>query len=603
MFQKSDIIKSDKIKITSKRAKVVFSLFKFIAPYKTTFILGMVFLLLSSITFLIFPFVTGKLIDGAMGKKTPFFTNINVTAFILIIVLVFQAIFSFLRVLLFSKVSENVMSDIRASVYSKLVVLPLVFFEKRRVGELTSRISSDVTQLQDVLSITLAEFFRQISVLIIGVAILFFTSTKLTFFMLATFPVLVIAAVFFGKSIRKLSKKTQDELANANVIVEETLQTINIVKVFTNEIFEIARYKNALNNVIYNALKAARNRAAFISFIIFALFGGIVLVLWFGAGLVSTGEITIGDLTSFIIYTSFIGASVGGLGDIYSQLQKTIGSSERILEILQETSENTDTNLPKSQIYKRYNGNISFVNVNFSYPSRKDIIVLTNLNLNIISGNKIAIVGQSGGGKTTITQLLMRFYEPNSGRITIDGHLISDLNLTELRKNIGIVPQEIMLFGGSIKENILYGNQNATYEQVIDAANKANASEFIFSFPEGLDTIVGERGIKLSGGQRQRVAIARAILKNPPILLLDEATSSLDSESEKQVQVALDELMKNRTTIIIAHRLSTIRRADTILVINKGSIVESGTHDQLSAIDNGIYHKLLTIQTESETEY
>ncbi len=595
-YESREVTSEDKKKVTSNRVKKAWQLTDFIKPYATLFFTGLGFLLLSNATILSFPLLTGKLIDAAIGKGEGWFANINTIAFALVGILLLQSVFSFFRILLFSKVSEYAMANIRQKLYNKLIYMPMEFFEKRRVGELTSRITSDVSQLQDVLSVTIAEFLRQIFTLVIGTAIILVTSTQLSVFMLLTFPLLVVAAMFFGKTIRLLSKKTQDELAAANVVVEETLQSVQVVKVFTNEKLETERYKSAIARTVANALKAAKYRGAFISFVIFALFGGIVMVLWYGAGLVSKGEITIGDLTSFIIYTSFIGASVGGLGDMYGQLQKAIGSSERVLEILDEQQEAQDENLTYSET--RYNGFVKFEEVRFSYPTRKDIEVLKGLDLEIYPGQKIAIVGQSGGGKTTITQLLMNFYNLDSGKISVDNKSIADLPLFELRKNIGLVPQEVLLFGGTIRENIAYGKPDASENEILEAARKANALEFINAFPEKLDTIVGERGVKLSGGQRQRVAIARAILKNPPILVLDEATSALDSESENLVQVALNELMKNRTTIIIAHRLSTIRDADKIVVLQHGKVAESGTHQELIRIEKGVYSNLLRIQNE-----
>lgn len=487
----------------------------------------------------------------------------------------------------------------RYSLYRKLVSLPLYYFDGHRTGELSSRITTDVAQLHDMLSSTLAEFFRQVATLIVGVGIILFLSPKLTLFMIATFPLLVIMAFVFGRKIRKLSKSRQDELANANVVVDETLQAIKVVKAFTNELFEVIRYKKALNQAMETALKASRYRAAFVSFIIFALFGGIVLVLWYGAKLVFTGELTVGELTSFIIYTSFIGAAVGGLGDLYSQVQKTIGSSERILEILAEKEETT-INLnpaptPTSE-FKKIPGEIIFRKVHFSYPSRKDVTVLDNISFEIGRGAKIALVGPSGAGKSTVAQLLLRFYEPQSGEILIDNKNILDYTVEELRSNIGIVPQETILFGGTIRENILYGKPDASETEIIDAAKKANAWSFIDSFPDKMATVVGERGIQLSGGQRQRLAIARAILKDPSILVLDEATSSLDAESERLVQEALDQLMQNRTSLIIAHRLSTVRKADIIFVINNGRIMESGTHDELLESEYGLYSHLVKMQ-------
>ena len=446
-----------------------------------------------------------------------------------------------------------------------------------------------------MLSTTLAEFFRQIMTLIVGIAFILFYSTKLTLFMLSTFPVMVIIALIFGRYIRKLSKERQDELATGNVIVEETLQAIKVVKAFTNEWFEVLRYKKSLDKSVMVSLRTAKLRAVFVAFIISTLFGGIVLVLWYGARLVTSGELSIGQLTSFIIYTAFIGGAVGGLGDLYSQIQKTIGSSERIIEILNEHGESINDNNPSLTPIK-LNGAIEFVNVNFTYPSRMDVQVLNNISLNIAKGKKVALVGPSGAGKSTIAQLLMHFYDVNSGEILIDGNSINNLSITDLRSNIGIVPQETILFGGSIYENIKYGNMNADESEIIDAARKANALNFIEAFPDKFQTIVGERGVQLSGGQRQRVALARAILKDPAILILDEATSSLDAESERLVQDALDVLMLNRTSLIIAHRLSTVRKADTILVINNGQIVETGTHEELIVNRDGLYSHLVKMQ-------
>ena len=423
--------------------------------------------------------------------------------------------------------------------------------------------------------------------------------------MLMTFPFLVVAAIIFGRFIRKNSKKVQDELASTNIIVEETLQSINVVKAFTNEDLEVKRYGSSVQKVVDYALKAATFRGGFISFIIFVLFGGVVGVVWYGGNLVLQGELAFKDLFTFIIYTGFIGGSVGGLGDMYAQIQRTIGASERILEILGEESEvsvESKVESIKSKNDKVQNANfpkIKYQKVAFSYPSRPDMEVLRNISFEVKVGEKIGLVGYSGAGKSTIVQLLMRYYKLSGGQILVDGKNINDYDLTDLRKNIAIVPQEVMLFGGTIYENIAYGNPQAAENEVIEASRKANAFDFINSFPEGFQTIVGERGVKLSGGQRQRVAIARAILKDPAILILDEATSALDSESEKLVQDALDGLMQNRTTIIIAHRLATIRNVDTIYVLKDGEISESGSHDELLLVENGIYSGLVKMQYEN----
>lgn len=587
-----------KKRISKESFKQGSRIFGYVKPYRLKFIIGLVFLALSSSTFMIFPALTGQLVDSATGQASRLVKDINMIALGLFGVILLQGIFSFFRIYFFAQVSENAVADIRRSLYAKFVVLPIPFFEQKRVGEITSRITSDVSQLQDTLSITLAELFRQLVTLIVGVIIIKITSVKLSLFMLGTFPVLVLLAFVFGKKIKKLSKATQEEIAKTNVIVEETLQAINVVKAFTNELFEINRYNRSLSNAVRNALRASYFRGAFVSFIIIGLFGGIILVLWFGASLVESGELTIGELVQFIIYTTFIGASVGGLGDMYGKVQASLGAADRVLEILDEPEEPTHQPANPIELDFKIAGNISYQHVAFSYPSRPDIAVLKDISFNIESGEKIALVGPSGAGKSTIVALLMKFYNLSSGKIVVDGRDINTLNLTQLRQHIGIVPQEVLLFGGSIRENIAYGRPNATDEEIIIAARKANAYDFIQSFPEGLETLVGERGIKLSGGQRQRIAIARAILKNPAILILDEATSSLDSESEKLVQAAMDELMKNRTSIIIAHRLSTIRKADKILVIENGRIVEQGNHEDLSSNENGLYANLLKLQFE-----
>lgn len=583
----------DAVKVTKESLSKAMKIFQFVVPYKWTFILGMVFLVLSNMTTLSFPLLIGEMTKVIEGKSK---FQINEVTIFFFGILILQAILSFFRIYTFAQVSEKAMRDVRQTLYAKIITLPIFHFEKRRVGELMSRITSDITQLQDVLSITLAEFFRQIFTLVAGVSLITYLSWKLTLFMLATFPVLVISAIVFGKFIRKISKKAQDELANTNIIVEETFQSIQAVKAFTNEQFEVNRYTKSLNKVLQEALKAATLRGGFVSFIIFALFGGIVGVVWFGARLVAEGDLILADLLTFIFYTAFIGGSVGGLGDIYAQLQKTIGASDRILEILEDPSE-MDVTLTESKPSIAF-GKIEIQDVHFSYPSRPSVEILKGISITIEPGQKVAIVGTSGTGKSTLAQLMMRFYQPNAGTIRMGGHDIQDMDVLTWRKMVALVPQEVLLFGGTIRENIAYGKPDATEEEIHQAAELAYAKEFVEAFPEKWDTLVGERGVKLSGGQRQRIAITRAILKNPHLLLLDEATSALDSESEKWVQSALEELMKNRTSLIIAHRLSTIRSADQILVMEHGKIVEAGTHEILMAKKQGVYQKMVKLQTD-----
>jgi ATP-binding cassette subfamily B protein len=547
----------DKVKVDKQGLKKALKIFQFVIPYKWTFITGMVFLLLSNLTTMSFPLLIGQMTKVIEGKSN---YHINEVTLFFFAVLIIQAILSFLRIYTFAQVSEKAMRDVRKTLYAKIITMPIFHFEKRRVGELMSRITSDITQLQDVLSITLAEFFRQVFTLVGGIALITYLSWKLTLFMLATFPLLVVAAIVFGKFIRKISKKSQDELAATNIIVEETFQSIQAVKSFTNESYEVNRYTSSLNRVIEAALKAATMRGAFVSFVIFALFGGIVGVVWYGAALVAQGDMILADLLTFIFYTAFIGGSVGGLGDIYAQLQKTIGSSDRILEILQDPSEIDLVSQTSSKAIEF--GKISIEDLHFSYPSRPTVEILKGISIDIEPGQKIAIVGTSGTGKSTLAQLMMRFYEPNAGQIKLNGRNIQEYSVSDWRDMLALVPQEVLLFGGTIRENITYGKPGASQEEIEFAAEQAFAKEFIESFPEKWDTMVGERGVKLSGGQRQRIAIARAILRDPKFLILDEATSALDSESEKWVQSALEELMKNRTSLIIAHRLSTIRSKD-----------------------------------------
>ncbi len=577
--------------------KRLVGIYAFIVPYKGLFSIGIAALLLSSVMLLAFPYLSGQLLDVAAGNDSVLSDNITVIALVLLGIFVVQSIFSFIRVYFFAQVNERSTADIRLALYTKLMSLPMIFFDRHRTGELISRITSDVSLLQNTFSVTLAEFLRQTLTLLVGVGIIAFMAPKLTGFMLATFPFLIVAALFFGRYIRKLSKLTQDQLAASNVIVEETLQAVQAVKSFTSEWFEIRKYNKSLNDVVKTALRTAVFRGLFISFVVFVLFGGIVAVIWYGALLVQEGVISIGDLVSFILYTTFIGGSIAGLGDMYGQLQRAFGASERILSILEEENE-----LDPAAHYQRrpelpIRGSISIEDVFFSYPSRSDVTVLKGISFSIGQGEKVALVGHSGAGKSTITQLLLRFYETDQGRILVDGEDIRRHDLTAYRQHIGIVPQEVLLFGGTISENIAYGRHGASGDEIREAARLANALDFIESFPEGMETLVGERGVKLSGGQRQRIAIARAILKNPKILVLDEATSSLDAESESLVQQALDTLMENRTTIIIAHRLATIRKVDTIYVLRDGQIVESGSHDELYQLDQD-YSNLVKLQMQ-----
>ncbi|MBF4515965.1 ATP-binding cassette domain-containing protein [Flavobacterium sp. ANB] len=590
-YQENDLPKA---KLDSNSLQKALRIFKYGKNHKWKFFLGLIFLLLTSATALAFPKLMGMLVDCVTNKDL---NRANEIALALLVILTLQAVFSFFRISLFVNFTENSLSNIRFALYENLVKLPMSFYSQKRVGELNSRISADISQLQDTFTTTIAEFLRQLILIIGGFIILGNISPKLTLMMLAIVPIVAVAAVIFGRFIRKYGKKTQDKVAESQVIVEETLQGISNVKAFANEWYEIQRYKNKIKEIVKIAIKGGQYRGYFASFIILCLFGCVVAVVWYGITLTIKGEVEgVGDLISFVLYTTFIGASFGGIAEMYAQIQKAVGATERVFELLEEIPEDIKANSKSSSAIEKIKGTVSFNNVAFSYPSRKEVQVLKDVNFKAEFGQKIAIVGPSGAGKSTISSLLLRFYDITSGEILVDGKNIYDYDLENLRGNMSIVPQDVILFGGTIRENIAYGKPDATEEEIMLAAKQANALNFVEGFPEKFETLVGERGVKLSGGQRQRIAIARALLKNPSILILDEATSSLDSESEKLVQEALEVLMEGRTSIIIAHRLSTIRNADKILVLDNGKITEEGTHQELINLENGIYKNLSNLQ-------
>jgi ABC-type multidrug transport system fused ATPase/permease subunit len=582
-----------KVKLTRESFLKSLRIFRYIKPYRGYFTAGMVLLVLGSLLFMVFPGLAGEMANIAEG------IGIDLKDFwwIFLIILVGQGIFSYFRTVFFTIVAERGMADLRKELYDKIISQNISFFEERRVGELTSRITTDIEQLQNIFSITLAEFLRQVVILIVGIAIIAFLTPKLSLIMLATFPAIVILAMFFGKYIRKLSKERQDKLADTNIVVEETFQSFNIVKSFANEWYESIRYAKSIEKVVKISIDFAKVRGLFFVFIITFLFGGLFFILWRGALMVQAGEMEIGDLISFIFYTGILGGAIASFGSLYTAISQGIGATERIMEILDSEQEIGD--IKARPFPEKLKGEISFENVSFAYPSRKDITVLKEINFEIKEGSKVALVGQSGSGKSTLVQLLMKFYKLSGGQIKVDGRNIDEYDVSKFRAAMGIVPQDVILFGGTIRENILYGKPEATEEEIIIAAEQSNSLEFINGFPEGFETIVGDRGVKLSGGQKQRIAIARALLKDPAILLLDEATSSLDAESERVVQEALDRLMEGRTTIIIAHRLATIKDVDCIYVLKKGKIVESGTHSELSIKMDGVYSSLAKLQFEN----
>ena len=595
----------EKVKITKSSIKKAKGIFAYLKPYAGIYFIGWIFLVLSTSAGLVFPYLMGKLL-GAGASTTNVsdaiglidMSNINSVAIALFVLFGFQSLFSFVRVVLFNNVTENALRDMRNDAFSKLVYMPMDFFNRNKVGELTSRLSSDIAQIQETLRTTIAEFFRQIIIVVGGILFLFFISWKLALIMLGTVPVMAIVAVIFGRYIRKLSKEAQDYIAESNSIVEEALTGIANVKSFTNEFFIFFNYKKSTQQTRDLNVRSGIWRGLFVSFIIFCLFGAIVFIVWRGL-LMTQGpnpELNTEGFYQFVLFTIMMGASVGSLPDLYASVQKAIGATENLMDIIQQ---DTEVQLNHGTRKDRLTGSISFDNVRFSYPQRSDVEVLKGISFDIKQNQTLALVGQSGSGKSTISNLLLQFYTLSEGGITFDGIPAKDFELNALREQMAIVPQEVILFSGNIRENILFGNPAATEEQIIEAAKQANAWEFIDAFPNKLDTEVGDRGIQLSGGQKQRIAIARAILKNPTILILDEATSALDSESERLVQDALDKLMKGRTSVVIAHRLSTIRNADQILVLQSGKVEESGTHQSLMEL-KGLYADYVGLQSMNQ---
>ena len=585
--------KTPKKPITWTALKQMSRMYVHVKPYRGEFLVGLLMLLLSSGSNLAFPKYLGELVDAAQTDPSA----IDGIALTLILILLAQSVFSFGRIFFFERVAQRSLASLRSAMYNHLVSLPLPFFHEKRIGELTNRLQSDIGVLQETFTSTLAEFIRQIVIIVGGIALLVYQSPSLTGFMLLVLPLVVILGVAFGSRIRKYAKDVQTASAESNTIVDETLSAVATVKAYTQEGFEKNRYRTALDHVAALGIRGGIYRGAFSSFIILGLFGALVAVIWKGASLIATGEMASGQLFSFVIYSGFIGGSVGGLADVYSRLQRAMGATEAIMAMLDEHPETSNQEPATSNpAASNQQPAVTFRNVHFAYPTRPDVPVLQGLNLEIREGQQCALVGSSGAGKSTVVQLLYRFHDPQHGELLVHGRDARDWSLDELRGRMAWVPQDVVLFGRSILENIRYSRPEASDEEVRRAAEDANAWEFIERFPDGWNTQVGERGVQLSGGQRQRIAIARAMLRDPKLLVLDEATSSLDPESESLVQGALETLMRGRTSLVIAHRLSTVRHADVIAFIHEGQIAEMGSHDELMQLDGGRYRAFVQKQ-------
>lgn len=573
-------------------------LFTFLRPYRKAFIAAIIASMVSMSFGALFPWLVGELVDASIPSvkvelPSSWKPTINTVGALLITTLLIQSVLTFFSSMTFQRKGERAVADLRHQLFSRIVALPMRFFGERRVGELSSRMSNDLAQIQDLFAYAVPSAVRQVMLFLAGAVAITLTSWKLSLVMVASLPPVVLMTVWFGRKVRKLSREAQDRLAESATIVEESLQNVASVKAYGNEAYEQRRYATALDRFIDVIIPTARLRAGLIGFVITGMFGSITLVLWYGAHLMARGDISHGELTRFTMYTLLIGGSVAGTAEIVAAVNKSLGASQRVRELFREEPEAI---APPGVQPPRLAGDVQFENVHFRYPSRPDVEVLRGLTLHAAPGEKIALVGPSGAGKSTIVSLLLRFYEPDSGRFLIDGKPANALDLATVRGNMAIVPQEVMLFGGSIRDNISYGRPGASDDDIQAAARRANCHEFIEKFPEAYNTLVGERGVKLSGGQRQRIAIARALLKDPAILILDEATSSLDSESERLIQDALETLLEGRTAFIIAHRLSTVRQVDRIYVIEDGIAAESGTHEELIEREGGTYRRLSELQ-------
>jgi ATP-binding cassette subfamily B protein len=603
-----------KAPITRENLRELWQFFGYLAPYRWGFALAWSCLLINAACGLAIPWVGGRMIDtaqrglasdgGAAGALTQL-------AWILAAVVLVRIVFQTVQILWSSRLGEQTMCDLRRDTYTRVIQLPMGFFAQRRVGELTSRISGDLSQIQSTLVSSIPQFLTQLVTLVGAVVLLAITSPRLTAIVLVLVPVAVGTARMFGQKARALARESQDRLAETNVVVEESLQGIGTVKAFAREEYETERYSQGLDKVLAAVVRGARHQAVFSAAMSVFFMGILGSVLVYGCRLIQTGELTVGQMSQFLLYSMSVSMSAGQLARLYNELQRMLGATQRVRELLREPTEpdplvarlgarSSGAESRNVATLPRIRGEVEFRRVEFAYPARPEVPVLRGLSLEAHSGQRIALVGPSGAGKSTVVSLLMRFYEPQAGQVLIDGRNVREYPLRALRSQMAIVPQDVLLFGGTIAENIAYGRPGATAAEIEEAARKANAHDFIAGFPEGYQTVVGERGVKLSGGQRQRVAIARAILRDPAILILDEATSSLDSESESLVQQALETLMEGRTSIIIAHRLATVRRADCISVIRDGEVVEAGTHEELMQQPEGLYRTLSELQFTHE---
>ncbi|SET87490.1 ABC transporter ATP-binding protein [Stigmatella erecta] len=559
-------------------------------PEARTLLAGTFFLALGSGMSLLYPQAMRLIIDEALGSRDR--AMIDRAALGMTVILAIQALSVALRYYLFTTAGERVVTSLRQKLFSSLMGQEVAFFDERKTGELTNRLASDTTVLQNTVSANVSMVLRNLATAVGGVALLFYTSPILTLLMLAVVPAVAVSAVVYGRRVRRIAKEVQDALATSNEVAEESLSGVRTVRAFAAEKHEVARYRSAMDKAFALARLRIHHASIFMAVASFGGFAAAVVVLWYGGRLVVDGAMSVGGLTSFLVYSLFVAFSLGALAELWADFMRASGAAERVFELIDRKP-----TIPTSggERPAHVEGRIELREVNFAYPTRPDIQVLQGIDLTIAPGEIVAIVGPSGAGKSTIASMLTRLYDPQEGRVLLDGQDLKTLDPEWLRQQIGVVAQEPLLFSSSIAENIRYGRMDASDAEVEAAARAANAHDFISRFPEGYRTPVGERGVQLSGGQKQRVAIARAVLKDPRLLILDEATSALDAESEHLVKDALDRLMQGRTTLIIAHRLSTVMGAHRVLVLQGGNVVQSGSHAALMS-QEGLYRRLVERQ-------
>ncbi|WP_095984582.1 ABC transporter ATP-binding protein [Cystobacter fuscus] len=559
-------------------------------PQARRIIAGTFFLVLASALGLVYPKIIGDIIDQSLKSGNR--EHIDRVALAMVVVFLFQGVAMALRFYLFTTAGERVVTQLRQNLFASLMSQEVGFFDERKTGELTNRLSSDTTVLQNAVSVNISMALRNAAQAFGGIGLLFYTSPVLTALMLAIVPAVAVGAVSYGRKVRGLSKESQDALAVANEVAEESLSGIRTVRSFAAERHEVERYQTATEHAYDVARRRAKQSSFFLAGASSAGYLASAVVLWYGGRMVLDGRMTVGNLTSFLIYSLMVAFALGALADLWADFMRAAGAAERVFELIDR-----EPAIPSSggERLAAVQGRVEFQDVRFAYPTRRDVPVLKGIHLALAPGEVVAIVGPSGAGKSTLAALLARMYDPQEGRVLLDGRELSGLDTEWLRQQVGTVAQEPMLFATSIADNIRYGRKDATDAEVEAAARTANAHEFISRFPESYQTMVGERGVQLSGGQKQRIAIARAVLKDPRLLVLDEATSALDAESEHLVKEALERLMRGRTTLIIAHRLSTVMGADRVVVMEAGQVVQSGDHSTLMG-QEGLYRRLVERQ-------